>query len=336
MKPLRQYSSAPSALLGCQASELHALFPDPTLIHIDGHHPEPLFLSILLHGNETTGLLAVQKLLNKYANRKLPRALSLFLGNTEAAAANRRRLENQHDYNRVWPGTTLPECDETRLMRQIVDIMRDRRVFASIDIHNNTGLNPHYACVNDLKPQNLQLANLFSRTIVHFIQPRGTQSGAMTRLCPAITVECGKPGEPHGVDHALELIEACLHIAEIPDHPPAEHDIAVYHSIARVKIPDQVSFSFEDRNADLLFHKEIEKLNFRDVEPGEVLAECREDRKVKLIATREDGEDITRDYFQCRENKLMIGKPVMLSMLTRDERVIRQDCLCYLMERLTH
>ncbi len=336
MKPLQQLYTLPPELLTCQPGELHAHFPRPTLIHLKGHRPEPLFLSILLHGNETTGLLAIQKLLKKYTDQPLPRALSLFLGNTEAAALGRRRLDHQHDYNRVWPGSTLEACDETRLMQQIVDIMREKRVFTSIDIHNNTGLNPHYACVNELTPRNLQLANLFSRTIVYFIQPHGTQSGAMTRHCPAITVECGKPGEPHGVDHVVELIEACLHIARIPDHPPAEHDIAVYHSIARVKIPDQVSFSFEDSHSDLVFHKAIEKFNFRDVEPGEILAECRENHDPKIVATREDGEDVTREYFQCRDNKLLIRKPVMLSMLTRDERVIRQDCLCYLMERLEH
>ncbi|HGG58377.1 MAG TPA: hypothetical protein ENK26_00475 [Gammaproteobacteria bacterium] len=134
----------------------------------------------------------------------------------------------------------------------------------------------------------------------------------------------------------LGIIETCPHIARIPGHPPAEHDIAVYHSIARVKIPDQVSFSFEDSHSDLVFHKAMEKFNFRDVEPGEILAECRENHDPKIVATREDGEDVTREYFQCRDNKLLIRKPVMLSMLTRDERVIRQDCLCYLMERLEH
>jgi len=45
------------------------------------------------------------------------------------------------------------------------------RPFASIDIHNDTELNPHYACVTRLEPQFIALARLFSRTIVHFERP---------------------------------------------------------------------------------------------------------------------------------------------------------------------
>jgi hypothetical protein len=32
----------------------------------------------------------------------------------------------------------------------------------------------------------------------------------------------------------------------------------------------------------------------------------------------------------------VLTKCLMPAMLTRDERVIRQDCLCYLMERLPY
>lgn len=63
--------------------------------------PEPLFVSMLLHGNETTGLLAVQRLLDKYRDQPLPRALSVFVGNVEAARLGLRRLEGQPDYNRI-------------------------------------------------------------------------------------------------------------------------------------------------------------------------------------------------------------------------------------------
>jgi hypothetical protein len=34
-----------------------------------------------------------------------------------------------------------------------------------------------------------------------------------------------------------------------------------------------------------------------------------------------------------RRGELLTRRVVMPSMLTLDERVIRQDCLCYLMER---
>ena len=36
-------------------------------------------------------------------------------------------------------------------MRDVVEFVRRETPFASIDIHNNTGHNPHYACVNSFR-----------------------------------------------------------------------------------------------------------------------------------------------------------------------------------------
>ena len=141
-----------------------------------GRRGEPLFVSILLHGNEDVGLLAIQQVLREHPGQPLPRALSLFIGNVEAARRGVRRLDHQPDYNRVWPGADEDGLPEHSMMRGIVDEMRRRRVFASIDLHNNTGRNPHYSCINRLEDRQLQLASLFGRTVVVFERPHGVQS----------------------------------------------------------------------------------------------------------------------------------------------------------------
>jgi hypothetical protein len=38
--------------------------------------------------------------------------------------------------------------------------------------------------------------------------------------------------------------------------------------------------------------------------------------------------------FDYQRGEIALRQRLMPAMLTRDERVIRQDCLCYLMERL--
>jgi hypothetical protein len=53
-----------------------------------------------------------------------------------------------------------------------------------------------------------------------------------------------------------------------------------------------------------------------------------------LIAQDEYGNDVTADFFTIQNGDLQINRHTMPSMLTLDERVIRQDCLCYLMERI--
>ncbi|VAX03454.1 Uncharacterized protein Clim_1224, partial [hydrothermal vent metagenome] len=49
----------PDGLLLCEARNLHRILPEPTLLHLPGQRPQPLFVSVLLHGNETTGLTAI-------------------------------------------------------------------------------------------------------------------------------------------------------------------------------------------------------------------------------------------------------------------------------------
>jgi CO dehydrogenase/acetyl-CoA synthase alpha subunit len=54
-----------------------------------------------------------------------------------------------------------------------------------------------------------------------------------------------------------------------------------------------------------------------------------------LIAFNESGQEVTDRYFSIENNQLQVIRSTMPSMLTLDEQVIKQDCLCYLMERIT-
>ena len=330
---LKQFNQLPNGLLDIPVEHLHTLVPAPSLFHLPGKRPEALFVSVLLHGNEPTGFLAVQKLLQKYQGQTLPRNLTLFFGNTQAAGFNQRRLDHQSDFNRIWPGTPLSESPETEWAQQICDVMRQRGVFASIDVHNNTGLNPHYACINKLDDAFLHLGALFGRLLVYFTHPKGVQSGAFAEFCPAVTLECGRPDQPYGVEHAYQFINSCLNLQAFPDHPVAKQDIDIYHTVAQVTIDDSINFAFDDSCADLSLNQDLERMNFTEIQSGTVLGEVKGSR-MPLIAKDNDGKVITEQFFKLEDGQLQIIKPTMPSMLTLNQRVIRQDCLCYLMERL--
>jgi succinylglutamate desuccinylase len=325
--------SLPEGFLYASAGGLHQVLCGPTLIHVPGRHPRPLFVSVLLHGNEDTGLKAAQAVLARYQNRELPRAMSLFVGNVQAAAADQRHLDGQPDYNRVWPGADTMGLPEHAMMRQVVAEMRAREVFASIDIHNNTGLNPHYACVNRLEQPFLHLATLFSRIVVYFKRPLGVQSAALAPLCPAVTVECGKPGDAAAEEHAARFLDAALHLDHFPPHAVAKHDLDLYHTVGTVKVPEAVSLSF-DGAADVRFDHALDHMNFRDVQPGTHFADVAAHCLTPVKVWDENGADVTDRYFSLAGGELRTRRAVTPSMLTLNERVIRQDCLCYLMERL--
>ena len=321
----------PEGLLECEARSLYEILPGPTLIHLAGRRPAPLFVSVLLHGNEYSGLLALQQLLRHYRQRPLPRALSLFIGNVAAARYGLRRLDHQPDYNRVWQGEGTPEH---AVMRQVVQSMAGRGVFASVDIHNNTGHNPRYACVNRLEHRFLHLAALFGRTVVYFTRPEGVQSAAFARLCPAVTLECGRPGEQQGVEHARRYLEAVLNLACLPDHPVARGDIDLFHTVALVNIPPGISFGFGDTATDIQFVKDLDRLNFSELPAGTCFGRINTEKPVRLDVRDEAGREVNALYFTYDNGEIRTRVPLMPSMLTLDSQVIRQDCLCYLMERL--
>jgi succinylglutamate desuccinylase len=330
---LNELTQLPDGLLDRESNELLDLLPSPTLIHLEGERSEPLFVSVLQHGNEDTGWVAIRELLREYENKTLPRALSLFISNVEAAQYRVRRLEHQIDYNRIWPGCDSTGTDEHRLMRQVWEIMRERKPFASIDIHNNTGHNPHYACVNKLDNRFFNLAELFSETVVYFIKPNGVQSLAFAQFCPAVTVECGKPGEGDGVKHAKRFVETVLNLDEISDQK--DHgDMMLFHTVAIVRIPEHLTIGFDDTSRNIDFVGNLDQLNFIELPPGTLLANIRTGEHSVIEAWSESGQEVANEYFAVENGQLVTRKQLMPSMLTRDVKVIRQDCLCYLMERM--
>ena len=214
--------------------------------------------------------------------------------------------------------------------------MSNKKLFASVDIHNNTGLNPHYACINKLDNQFLHLASLFSPTVVYFLTPKGVQSMAFSNLCPAVTLECGKSDSFSGISHALEFLDSVLHMNKIPSHPVAQGDIHLFQTKVRVKVPKGITFSFNDKNSDILFTSELDKMNFSEVPTNTCFGEVQNENGTRLHAFDDHEKEVGEIFFHVNDKKIQLSKPMMPAMLTLDETVIRQDCLCYLMERLPY
>lgn len=324
----------PDALLGCDITQLAALLRGPTLIHLSGRDPHPLFVSVLLHGNEPTGFEAVQAILRRHAGGALPRALSLFIGNVAAAAQGVRTLPEQADYNRVWPGTAMPDCAEAALMRQVFEQMRARKPFASIDIHNTSGMNPHYACVSRLEQPYFHLARLFGRIVIYIERPFGIQSRAMADLCPAVTVECGRIGDRYARDHAFEFVEACLRLSHFPEHDIAPHDIDLLQTVAVLKVPLDVSFSFDDSPADIRFRADLDRLNFSSIEAGTLLGRADAASGARVEVLPGGDFEVLEEFLEHVDGEIRFSRAAVPAMLTRDPNAVRLDCLGYLMERI--
>lgn len=328
---LDQRDNLPSELMGLKPHQMTSLFPHPTLIHVRGHIEPPLFLSTLLHGNESTSFYVLQALAERYHDTPPPRSLLIFIGNVEAAAAGVRVLPNQPDFNRIWMGDSSPFG---KLAAQVIDLARRVRPFASIDIHNNTGRNPLYGCVNILRPADLHLATDFSTTCVYYRNPKTTQSISFAHFCPAVTIECGQSGDAQGLQQAIALVDKTMQRTSFPDTLPVLPNLRMYETIGRVLIDPACSFSFGDQRTELVFRPDFGDLNFRELPTGEPWGTCSEPA-LPLSVLDEDGSDHASDFFRYEQGIVALKRSITPAMITLDRSVVRQDCLCYMMKRIS-
>lgn len=327
---MKLLKSVPNDFFTIDFRNIKSVFPEPTLIELVGEKTQPLFISILLHGNEYTGLKVMQKLLQKYQT-SLPRSLFLMIGNVDAAQANKRCLPHQTDFNRAWPGTTLEADETTQLMQEIMDYVTQKPLFAAIDIHNNTGANPHYGCITDIRKENQYICALFNHIAFVFHYPKGVSTGAFEGICPAATLECGKPGEQYGIEHTVKLIESLMHLDHFPEKQTSAHDLQLVESLATVTIEENVEFSFSlSETADLMFADDFAYKNFSELTPTDVFAYSA--NKKTLSVKDPNGMDITEQILRIEEGKVFLKKTLIPAMITTDKEVIRQDCLCYLLQ----
>ena len=333
MADLTRLDTLPDGFLDCPARELHRLLAGPSLIELPGRREAPLFVSMLLHGNEDTGLAAVQEVLRAHAGKELPRPLMLLVGNVAAAREGQRRLDGQPDYNRIWPGAPdHVDTPEARAMAEVHERVLARNAFAAVDLHNNSGLNPHYGVVCSLDAPSLHLAALFARIAVWFTGLPGTETASFAGKLPAITAECGQPGVAANAEHAARFLDGVLHLSEFPAQPVHRQDLDLYHTLAVVRVRPDVSLSFGEGEAELELDPALDHLNFREVAAGTRFGATSHPMPFEVVD--DDGRDVAAEYFSTEGGELRLKRAAVPAMLTSNVRIIRQDSLCYLMERV--
>jgi hypothetical protein len=180
--------------------------------------------------------------------------------------------------------------------------------------------------------KNKYLSSFFNHIAMVFHTPKGVSTMAFDELCPAITLECSTPGNPLGIDKAVELIDDLMHMDHFPEKPLPSHDLQLVQNSAVLKIAEGVNFGFEDEDEsfDLTLVENFDRHNFTQLKISEVFAHTTLDKP--LIVTAEDGTDLTDTLISNNNGAISLKKPLMPAMITLDKKIIVQDCLCYLLE----
>ena len=327
----------PAGILEVEANQLNKFVENHTLVHLEGKVKRPLFISILQHGDETTGWDALKALLQNHPGQ-LPRSIYLLFGNVEAAAQNLRQLDGHPDFNRCWPGLHHKSCEVANKMTFITDLMAKIKPFASIDIHNNSGRNPHYAGINSLNAEFVNLGSLFSDTIIHFTSPDGIQSGAFAPFCPAVTIECGMSGTADGIEQTHTFLENLIRLSSLQSVPGIAEHQQVMNIFSTVKVKPEISIGIEGDvygEVDFVIIDDLDYLNFHMINEGTVFGRTQTaDTPMPFAVTDQIGHDITDLYFEQKGLEVITKRKVVPAMITQSIHAIRLDCLCYFMHPL--
>ena len=325
----------PENILNLEANQLHQCVDNHTILKLEGKIQRPLFISILQHGDETTGWDALKVFLKNHLDR-LPRSLCIYFGNIEAAAQNLRQLDGQVDFNRCWPGRHNRQDDTVKIMAEVTETVKALNPFASVDIHNNSGRNPHYSGINSLNGDFVNLASLFSDTMIHFTSPDGIQSGAFAAFCPSVTIECGQSGTADGIEQTVTFLENLIHLPNLHQVPGIAEHQDVMNIFATVKVKPNHSFTVgtQEVNADFVIPSDLDAHNFHMLKTGTSFGQIHNSGTMPFIVTDQLGHDITEQYFGIEADQVVLKHDVMPAMITQSERAIKLDCLCYLMRPL--
>ena len=224
------------------------------------------------------------------------------------------------------------------LAKQLMTTLAEEPLFVALDIHNNTGRNPHYSVLTRMDAQSKGLAYLFSDKAVYIEEPDTVLGRALQALCPTTTVEVGPVGDPASDERTFDLLQAYLALSELPGDPGEQ--LKLHRSLGRVHILEDVKFDFTDditaeqaRTEDLILTSGIEAVNFHEIPAGFQFGVGRRplDEIVKVLDPQH--RDITETFFAAHsDGTIALRRQAIPAMFTTDHAVIRQDCLCYLME----
>ena len=306
---LNEMRGLPAAIAATPAAALADVLPGPTLFDLRRNGRAPLFVSVLLHGNEVSGWDAVRGMATALAER----SALVFVGNIAAARANVRSLPGQPDFNRIWGDGGSGE--EAQLAAELVARIAAAKPTLAVDVHNNTGRNPPYAVVADTAPATLALASTFAKRVLLATQPQGFFSGRLASLCPAVTVEVGTPDDAESTPRAAAFL-CRLIAAPPPTAPPAA--LELFETKVRITV-----------SADTVIATEVQCFNFRTALAGTVLT-----RAGNLQAFDAAGAEVSGDYLEPAGATTRLRREAVLAMFTGSLAAARQDCLCYLLEPL--
>jgi hypothetical protein len=289
-------------------------------------------VATLLHGNEPSGLRALHRWLRSGAVPATDAVLFVGAVGTalEPPGFAYRVLPGERDLNRCW----LPPHtgEEGALALEVLERLARERPEALIDVHNNTGHNPPYGVGPAGGIPELVLVSLFGRRFVHSDLTLASLVEGTRAICPSVTIECGRAGDPTADEVAFQGIERFLGDESLGLASDQWPPVQVLGDPVRVGVRQGVELAFGESprpDADLTVVGDVDRHNFEMIPEGIHIGWVHARAGWPVEALGADGRDRSRDLFTVRDGMLETRVPMMPIMMTTDARNALLDCLFY-------
>ena len=301
-------------LLGIEAHELHRYLSRATVFDLSQSAVRPFFVSTLLHGNETSGWNATRRFITDFPDA----SFVLFVGNVDAAAVQMRHLADEADFNRIW--RQQPWSDA------INQLLERFNPWCGVDIHNNSGPNPHYSVVTDHRASTLALAALFSKKVIFTDHTLDILAHAVSFHCPALTVETGTVDDPTSEQRAYDFLKRLNQLRRVPE--PSVNELETYETVGIVKV--------EHENGSLenfpRFDASLKQKSFSTLPAGSPFIDWLPAGWQVHVSDPAHDSDLTHDFLEFRDQSAFLKCDVVMSMFTNTPLLAIQDCVCYFLK----
>ena len=315
--------------LGSSALEMLRNLGGPGAVYVRGEDTgRTRAIVTLLHGNEPSGVRAMHAWLHR---GHTPRVSCIWIvGAVDAALASpsfsHRHLPGRPDLNRCFRAPF--ERTEGETAQEIIALLSRHGPEAVLDLHNNTGHNPPYGIATNADPDHLGLTAWFARRFVLSDLDLGALVEVTEHGAPAVTIECGRAGDPEADRVALAGATAFLASDSMTPDPCPK--VSVFEEPTRVTLRPGATLaiaSTPQSDVDLTLAANVDRHNWRSMEAGSTIGWATDGWP--LEARRPAGEDISRQLFQIDSGIVRTREALIPIMITTDAAIAASDCLFY-------
>ncbi|MEW6996394.1 succinylglutamate desuccinylase/aspartoacylase family protein [Colwelliaceae bacterium BS250] len=309
----------------------------PTVIDISGKDQSRTRVIVtLIHGNESSGLIASHRWLTSLTETSRPLTnLRFIFCSPEAAISppifSHRYLDDGMDLNRCF-GNNL-QYGYFKRARLIEAAIQEVNPEAVVDLHNTSGFSPAFSVSIAKNEMALSLTALFCQSLIL----SDINLGALMEQdfgCETVTIECGASQDLQAHEIAFSGIKELACLDDISRcHFDKNVDVYLQPMRLQLKPNTPLSYSLADEGkTGLTLVENIEQHNFGLLRCNQMLGWLDNNGLDNLQILDINNNNVVAQYFTLRSNQLVAKTDLNIFMATKNSAIATTDCLLYLIE----